>query len=74
MAWTLTDHLDEYAAAAGGFLRSQPVLNTVHLTVIETQQRGTLPFGRNDPLFGCGALAAARSRRPCCTRRRFRSC
>lgn len=32
MPWTLTDDLDEYAATAGGFLRSQPVLNTVHLT------------------------------------------
>ena len=36
MAWALTEDLDEYIAAAGGFLRSRPVHHTIQLTVVET--------------------------------------
>jgi predicted GNAT family acetyltransferase len=65
MAWTLTEDLGEYVAAAGGFLRSRPVEHTIQLTVTETlQRRGSLAFGRSAPLFGWwrpadGEVAAA---------------
>lgn len=53
MAWTLTEDLDEYAAAAGGFLRSRPVDHTIQLTAIETlRARGGMAFGQSAPLFG----------------------
>jgi FR47-like protein len=53
MAWTLTEDLDEYVAAAGGFLRSRPVHNTIQLTVAETlRARGGTTFGDVAPLFG----------------------
>ncbi|WUH96277.1 GNAT family N-acetyltransferase [Spirillospora sp. NBC_00431] len=35
MGWTLTDDLEEFLARAGGFLRGDPVANTVALTVTE---------------------------------------
>jgi GNAT superfamily N-acetyltransferase len=53
MAWTLTDDLNDYVAAAGGFLRSRPVQNTVQLSVAETlRARGASAFGEAAPLFG----------------------
>lgn len=53
MAWTLTEDLAEYLAAAGGFLRSQPVQRTVELTAAETlQARGMTAFGSPGALFG----------------------
>src|SRR5262245_10814372 len=53
MAWTLTGDLDEYLAAAGGFLRSDPVLHTIELTAAGTlQTRGIAAFGSPEALFG----------------------
>jgi GNAT superfamily N-acetyltransferase len=57
MAWYTTDDLAGYLAAAGGFLRSQPVQNTVPLTVLEVlRARGGSAFGNAAPRFGwwCG--------------------
>jgi predicted GNAT family acetyltransferase len=53
MAWTLTEDVDEYLAAAGGMLRSQPAENTILLGVTETlRARGGHAFGHASPLFG----------------------
>src|SRR5205823_6572883 len=53
MAWTLTGDLDEFLAAAGGFLRSEPVPHTIELAAVETlQARGTAAFGSPGALFG----------------------
>jgi predicted GNAT family acetyltransferase len=53
MAWTLTEDLDEYLAAAGDFLRSRPVRNTMLLAAAETlRARGSSAFGEIAPLFG----------------------
>ena len=53
MAWTLTGDLNEFLAAAGGFLRSEPVQHTVELAAVETlQARGTTAFGSPGALFG----------------------
>ena len=53
MAWTLTDDLDDYLAAAGGFLRSRPVQHTIQLAAAETlRARGASAFGPTAPLFG----------------------
>jgi predicted GNAT family acetyltransferase len=53
MAWTLTGSPDEYLAIAGGFLRSDPVRNTIALSVAETVRvRGLRAYGDIDPLFG----------------------
>jgi predicted GNAT family acetyltransferase len=53
MAWTLTGSPDEYLAIAGGFLRSDPVRNTVALTAAETVRvRGLRTYGQTEPLFG----------------------
>jgi GNAT superfamily N-acetyltransferase len=53
MAWFTTDDIDEYVAAAGGFLRSRPADNTVPLTVLEVlRSRGSSAFGDRAPRFG----------------------
>ena len=53
MAWALTEDLDSYLAAAGDFLRSRPVGNTIQLSVLATiQARGQAAFGSSPPLFG----------------------
>jgi GNAT superfamily N-acetyltransferase len=53
MAWTLTDELGDYLAAAEGFLRSRPVQHTIQLSVVETlRARGASAFGEPAPLFG----------------------
>jgi len=53
MAWVTTDDLTEYLAAAGAFLRSRPVENTVALTVLEVlRARGDAAFGDAGPLYG----------------------
>jgi RimJ/RimL family protein N-acetyltransferase len=53
MAWTLTDSLDDFLAAAQEHLRAEPVLNTVHLTLLEAlRQSGTSVFGDDPPVFG----------------------
>ncbi|TYB44751.1 GNAT family N-acetyltransferase [Actinomadura chibensis] len=48
MAWTITDDLDTFHAAADGFLRADPVANTVPLTVIDALRAQ----GPGDVLFG----------------------
>jgi RimJ/RimL family protein N-acetyltransferase len=53
MAWTLTGGLDEYLAAAGDFLRSDPVQHTIELAAVEQMlARGPGAFGSLGPLFG----------------------
>jgi RimJ/RimL family protein N-acetyltransferase len=53
MAWTLTHNLDEFVAAAGDHLRTEPVLQTVALTVLESlRQRGPSAFGDDPPVYG----------------------
>jgi hypothetical protein len=53
MAWTLTEDLGEYFAAAGDFLQSRPVQNTIQLAAMETlRARGNSAFGEIAPLFG----------------------
>jgi RimJ/RimL family protein N-acetyltransferase len=52
MGWNVTSDPEEYAAAAGDFLRADPVENTVPLGLIETlRAEGPDAFG-TDPLFG----------------------
>ncbi len=59
MAWTLTGSLDDYVAAAGGFLRSRPVHNTIQLGALESLRvRGLSAFGDVAPLFGWWRSAA----------------
>lgn len=53
MAWTLTGDLNEFLAAAGEFLRSEPVRHTIELAAVETlRARGTAAFGAPGALFG----------------------
>ena len=53
MAWTLTGSLHDYLAAAGHFLRSRPVRNTVQLVALDSLVvRGLAAFGDVAPLFG----------------------
>ncbi|TDC85009.1 GNAT family N-acetyltransferase [Actinomadura sp. 7K507] len=51
MGWTLSDDLDEFLAMTGGFLRDDPVRNTVALTVTENM-REQGPGVYEDVLFG----------------------
>lgn len=53
MAWTLTESLDAFLTAAGTFLRSRPVHNTIQLVAVDTLEvRGPSAFGDVAPLFG----------------------
>ncbi len=53
MAWRLTGSLEEFLAAAGDHLRSDPVRNTVPLTVLSALRRdGLSAFGDQPPAFG----------------------
>ncbi|WP_205863102.1 hypothetical protein [Planosporangium thailandense] len=46
MAWFTTSDLEEFLAAAGGFLRSRPAEHTVALTVAEDlRRRGLTTYG-----------------------------
>ncbi|GAA2488802.1 GNAT family N-acetyltransferase [Winogradskya humida] len=55
MAWQITENVDEFLAAAGDFLRQNPVENTVLLTAAESVRRsGT---GTGSALFGWAADA-----------------
>jgi GNAT superfamily N-acetyltransferase len=59
VSWRLTGDLDEFLAAAGGFLTARPVENTLLLTVTDTlRRRGMHAFGDDPPLFGWWAGAA----------------
>ena len=64
MAWTLTHDIDAYQSAAGGLLGSQPVRNTVLLSVLTSLTRlGPAVYGDESPLFGwwpeVGVVSAA---------------
>ncbi len=53
MTWTLTEDLESYLAAAGDFLESAPVVNTIQLTVLANlRARGGSAYGARPPLFG----------------------
>ena len=53
MTWTLTEDLDFYRAAAGDFLESAPVINTIQLSVLANlRARGGSAYGGRPPLFG----------------------
>ncbi len=53
MAWTLTGSLDEFEAAAGEHLRTDPVRQTVPLTLLATlRERGLAAFGDAPPVYG----------------------
>jgi len=53
VAWFTTESVEEYLAAAGEFLMSRLVENTVLVTVAETLRvRGMSAFGEDAPLFG----------------------
>lgn len=53
MPWIMTGNLDEFQHAAGALLRSEPVHNTVPLTVLTTlRESGLSAFGDSPPVFG----------------------
>ncbi|SNX61962.1 predicted GNAT family acetyltransferase [Streptomyces sp. TLI_55] len=53
MSWHITEDLDVFLARAGSFLRSQPVLHTLHLTVTERLRTyGSTAYGDEAPVFG----------------------
>jgi GNAT superfamily N-acetyltransferase len=53
MAWTLTHDIEAYQSAAGGLLTSEPVRNTVLLSVLASLTRiGPAAYGDEFPLFG----------------------
>ncbi|MFF7313416.1 GNAT family N-acetyltransferase [Streptomyces sp. NPDC008137] len=67
--WYFTQDLDDFLARAGSFLRSQPALHTVPLTVTETlRTRGAHVYGAGLPEFGVlerdGAVRASFFRTP----------
>jgi predicted GNAT family acetyltransferase len=70
MAWTTTGDLDEFAGAAGEFLRARPVPNTLLLTTVDNLAvRGRHTYGTDDPVFGWwrgsdGAVAGVFLRTP----------
>ncbi len=64
MAWQLTENLETFLAAAGGFLRARAAQNTVILTAAELlRAKGPAAYGDATPLFGWlaepGGTAAA---------------
>src|SRR5215472_10953373 len=53
MAWTLTDDVGSYLATVDELLRSDPVRNTVLLTVLASlSRRGPMAFGDARPVLG----------------------
>lgn len=53
MSWQLTGDVEEFADAAGDFLRSRPVEHTVPLTLVGTLRRhGLNAYGSEAPIFG----------------------
>lgn len=67
--WLLTRDLDDFLARAGAFLRDDPAVHTVQLTVTETLRiRGTGAYGDGAPEFGVlqrdGGVRAAFFRTP----------
>jgi hypothetical protein len=69
MAWTFTDDVAAYRAAAGGLLQAEPERHTVLLTVLTMlMRRGPAAFGPAAPLLGWwsdgGAVTAAALQTP----------
>jgi predicted GNAT family acetyltransferase len=70
MAWTLTQDVAEFVAAAGGLLRARPAEHTLPLSITQTlQARGAHAFGAASPMFGWweekpGTVTAALLRTP----------
>ncbi|WNE99831.1 GNAT family N-acetyltransferase [Streptomyces luomodiensis] len=53
MAWTVTYDLDEFRAAAGGFLRARPARHTTLLTVVSSLvAAGSGRYGDQPPVYG----------------------
>jgi RimJ/RimL family protein N-acetyltransferase len=53
MAWRLTNSIDAFLDAAGDYLRAEPVLHTVPLTVLGMiRLRGPSAYGDRPPIFG----------------------
>ncbi|WP_445520626.1 GNAT family N-acetyltransferase [Streptomyces sp. NEAU-174] len=53
MAWTVTYDLEEFRAAAGGFLRAHPARNTTLLTVVSSLTvAGSGRYGDEPPVYG----------------------
>src|SRR6059058_784040 len=53
MAWQLTEDLETFLTAAGGFLRARPAANTIMLTAAELlRAKGAATYGVVTPLFG----------------------
>jgi predicted GNAT family acetyltransferase len=53
MPWQLTHDISDFTATAGDYLRSDPVRNTVPLTVLESLlQTGLDAYGDTAPVFG----------------------
>ncbi|MEV5979057.1 GNAT family N-acetyltransferase [Streptomyces sp. NPDC052114] len=51
--WHFTDDLDGFLDRAGAFLRAEPAVHTVLLSVTDTlRMRGPRAYGDGDPLFG----------------------
>ena len=65
MAWQLTEDLETFLTAAGGFLRARPAANTIMLTAAELlRAKGAAAYGDVTLLFGWradhgGAVTAA---------------
>lgn len=54
----MTGDIEEYEAAAGDFLRSRPVKNTVLVTVLELlRARGSMAYGDGPPMLGWWSAA-----------------
>jgi RimJ/RimL family protein N-acetyltransferase len=53
MSWVITGNIAEYDAAAGGFLRSRPIENTMLVTVLESlRARGLTAYGDAPAVLG----------------------
>jgi predicted GNAT family acetyltransferase len=66
VTWQLTGDVEEFAEAAGGFLRSRPVQHTVPLTLVDTLRRqGLHAYGPEDPFFGWFRAADGTVAGPC---------
>jgi predicted GNAT family acetyltransferase len=53
MPWTIVEDLEEFAVAAGPFLRARPAQNTLPLTIKETlRATGLDAYGAQRPMFG----------------------
>ncbi|OEJ24541.1 GNAT family N-acetyltransferase [Streptomyces agglomeratus] len=61
MAWTFTEDLDAYLAAAGAAVAARPVDNTLLLTVAGTlRRRGSDAYGEGTPRYGWWRGASGR--------------